>query len=135
MRIILQSILWSLLVTLSTFAKGSITPAEMQNWKIVCTPTATESEKYAAAEFQRLFEAMTGNEMSLVSASDATTGAIFIGPDAVLASGQPADRREPGREVERVGLSGVGGTLEPPVDLTRLEGCLTGCSGGGLQPD
>ena len=46
--------------------KGVITPTAMTSWKIVCDPAATESERYAATEFQRLFKEMTGAELPLV---------------------------------------------------------------------
>ena len=48
---------------------GAITPAAMTAWKIVCDSAATESERYAATEFQRLFKEMTGAELPLVAAA------------------------------------------------------------------
>ena len=36
--------------------QSAITPATMTSWKIVCAPTASESERYAATEFQKLFQ-------------------------------------------------------------------------------
>ena len=104
MRIILASLLL-LSLTWAAPAKNSLTPAELRNWKIVCAPTATESEKYAATEFQRLFKEMTGTELVLASARQPATGAIFIGPDAVLASGQPTDRRALGEETLRIRIA------------------------------
>lgn len=79
-----------------------ITPAAMTAWKIVCAPSATESERYATTEFQRLFKEMTGVELPLVATASADSGAVFIGPDAVLHSGQPTDRRALGEEALRI---------------------------------
>lgn len=101
MRIIPASILWILLATTAP-ARSSLTPGEMLNWKIVCALSATESEKYAATEFQRLFKEMAGKELPSISAADSTSGAIFIGPDAVARSGQPTDRRALGGESFRL---------------------------------
>ncbi len=85
--------------------KGSITPAVITSWKIVCDPAATESERYAATEFQRLFKAMTGAELPLAERAAADSGAIFIGPDAVVHSGQPTDRRALGEEGFRIRIA------------------------------
>jgi len=82
--------------------KGSIAPTAMTSWKIVCDPAATESERYAATEFQRLFKAMTGAALPLVATAVADSGAVFIGPDAVAHSGQPTDRRALGEEALRI---------------------------------
>lgn len=115
------SLLWlSLIFTVST--KAALTPGEMRSWKIVVAPTATESEKYAAAEFQRLFKEMTGSELPLGSGSDANAGAIFIGPDAVLASGQPTDRRALGDEMLRIRV----GKNAVCIDGGRPRGTLYG---------
>ena len=98
------SLLILALTTLTATAMGaeSITPGAMMSWKIVCATAATPSEKYAATEFQRLFKEMGGKELPLVEAADASDGAIFIGPDAVLGSGQPTDRRALDEEALRI---------------------------------
>lgn len=104
--------------------KGAITPAAMISWKIVCDPAATESERFAATEFQRLFKAMTGAELPLVepASADAGTGAVWIGPDAVARSGQSSDRRALGEEALsiRVGAKAVS------IDGGRPRGTLYG---------
>jgi hypothetical protein len=81
---------------------GAITPATMTSWKIVCDPAATESEKHAATEFQRLFKEMTGAELPLAGTATPGAGAVWIGPDAVARSGQPTDRRALGEETLRI---------------------------------
>ncbi len=92
------------LATLTAMAAcaESITPTAMTSWKIVCAAAATPSEKYAATEFQRLFKEVAGKELPLGEAADAQSGAIFIGPDAVLGSGQPTDRTALGEEALRI---------------------------------
>ncbi len=70
--------------------KGSITPGAMTSWKIVSNPAAGESERYAAAEFQRLFKGLTGTELPVAETAPAGSGAVFIGPDAVAGAGQTA---------------------------------------------
>ena len=89
-------------LTATAMGAESITPGVMMSWKIVCATAATPSEKYAATEFQRLFKEMGGKELPLVEAADASDGAIFIGPDAVLGSGQPTDRRALDEEALRI---------------------------------
>lgn len=88
--------------TCVAMGKGTITPMEMNSWKIVCTSTATESEKYAASEFQRLFKEMTGTLLPQVEAAGGKTGAVFIGPDAVARSDQPTDSRALAEEALRI---------------------------------
>jgi hypothetical protein len=102
--------------------KGVVTPAAMTSWRIVCDPAATESERYAATEFQRLFKEMTGAELPLVATATADAGAVFIGPDAVLHSGQPTDRRALDEEALsiRVGPNAV------CIDGDRPRGTLYG---------
>jgi hypothetical protein len=95
-------ILGLVLSTASGAAKGNLTPAKMASWKIVCGPGASESDRYAAAEFQRLFKEMTGATLPVAEAAAAKEPAVFIGPDAVLRSGQPTDRRELPEESLRI---------------------------------
>lgn len=83
----MQTNSWALLFLLgATMAAGaggrSVTIAEMKTWQIVCDSGATESERYAAGEFQTLFKGLTGKTLPIVQES-AGSGAIFIGPDAV----------------------------------------------------
>ena len=79
-------------------ADQPLTPADMTSWQIVCNPAATESEKYAAAEFQLLFKEMTGTELPIVENAPQDTGAVYIGPDAVAASGAPVQLDSLGEE-------------------------------------
>jgi len=109
-------------VAVARAEKGAITPAAMTSWRIVCDPAATESERYAAAEFQRLFKEMTGAILPLAETATTGSGAVFIGPDAVVRSGQPTDRRalrEEGLRI-RVGPNAV------CIDGGRPRGTLYG---------
>ncbi len=100
----------------------AITPAEMTSWKIVCDPAGTESERYAATEFHRLFKEMTGADLPLVARATADSGAVFIGPDAVLHSGQPTDRRALAEESLRIRI----GPKAVCIDGGRPRGTLYG---------
>lgn len=102
--------------------EGAITPAAMASWKIVCDPAATESERFAAAEFQRLVTEMTGAVLPLVETASADSGAVFMGPDAVARSGQPADGRALGEEALRIQV----GQKAVRIDGGRPRGTLYG---------
>ena len=95
------------MVLAATTAVGqeTITPRAMAGWKIVCDSAATESERYAATEFQRLFKEMTGALLPLAETASAGSGTVFIGPDAVARSGQPTDQRALAEEALRVQVS------------------------------
>jgi hypothetical protein len=79
-------------------AKTPLTPAEMSSWKIVCDPAATESERYAATEFRRLFQEMTGATLPVVERADADAGVVLIGSDAVSRSSVSRHRQALGEE-------------------------------------
>ena len=81
-----------------------VTPEAMSAWSIVCAPTATESERYAAGEFQSLFETMTSRKLTIVEKAPANGGAVFIGPEAVAQSGQSLPAVELGEEGLRIGV-------------------------------
>jgi hypothetical protein len=102
--------------------KGAITPAAMTSWKIVCDPAATESERYAAGEFQRLFKGLTGAVLPLVQTSSPDSGAVFVGPDAVARSGQAAGRGVLGEEALRLEI----GPKAVCIDGGRPRGTLYG---------
>jgi hypothetical protein len=102
--------------------KGSLTPAALASWKIVCNAAATESERYAATEFQRLFKEMTGARLPVVEAAPADASAVFIGPDAVARSGQPTDHRALGEEALRIRV----GPKAVCIDGGRPRGTLYG---------
>ena len=84
---------------------GALTPADMSTWQIVCDPAATESERYAATEFQALFKGMTGTELPIVAERQGEAGAIFIGPDAVSHSGKRVRAEDLGEEGLRIAVS------------------------------
>ena len=95
LQVMRVSLLISVLATAVVCSRGetgAITPAAMTSWKIACDPAATESERYAATEFQRLFNEMTGAVLPVVAAAPANAGAVFIGPEAVARSGQPPNQ-------------------------------------------
>ena len=86
-------------ISLATGAgKVSITPELMTSWSIVCDPAATDSEHYAAAEFQRIFREMTGTTLPVSDKAAPNQGAVFIGPDAVTHSPAPAAAQASGEE-------------------------------------
>ncbi|MCC6489267.1 MAG: DUF4838 domain-containing protein [Candidatus Hydrogenedentes bacterium] len=81
---------------------GTLTPADMRTWQIVCDSGAIEAEKYAATEFQSLFKGLTGTELPIVAERQGETGAIFIGPDAVARSGKDMRAEDLGEEGLRI---------------------------------
>lgn len=83
-------------------AERSIAPGDMTSWRIVCSTSATESERYAAAEFQSLFKGLTGTELPIAADAEAGHGAVFIGPDAVARAGYPTNWEKRGEEALRI---------------------------------
>jgi len=102
MRISALMFAFVLTATVAMAEKQAITTEAMISWKIVCAPPATGSERYAAAEFQKLFMEMTGALLPIVDSVPANTAAVWIGPDAVASSGQPSDRRALDEETLRI---------------------------------
>ncbi|MDQ1256979.1 MAG: hypothetical protein QG656_1580 [Candidatus Hydrogenedentes bacterium] len=103
-------------------AERAITPAEMISWPIVCDPAATESERYAATEFQALFKGLTGTELPIVAEAADEAGAIFIGPDAVARSGKRSHCEKLGEE----GLQIFVGRRAVRIEGGRPRGTLYG---------
>lgn len=101
MRIVLSILALSVAMAGGAEKRG-VTPAEMASWSIVCDRAATESERYAAAEFQRLFKELTGTLLPQAEVWSSNSGAIFIGPDAVARFRQPTDGRLSGEESLRI---------------------------------
>jgi hypothetical protein len=91
----------------------ALAPAEMVSWQIVCAPEATEAERYAATEFQTLFKGLTGTELAIVDKASPGQGAVYIGPDAVAASGEAAAPAELGEEGLRIRVA---------KDAVRIDG-------------
>ncbi len=98
MRFVLTVFVMGVAVGMAGAGEGAITPADMASWRIVCGPEATECERYAAAEFQALFGGLTGMSLPIVEEMQAGTEAVFIGPDALVASGEQAPMAELGEE-------------------------------------
>ena len=76
-----------LAVSLTSAAQDALSPAAMGSWAIVCDQAATESERYAAEEFQSLFHGMTGSLLKIVDSAPRARGAVYVGPGAADASG------------------------------------------------
>lgn len=100
----------------------AITPAEMTSWQIVCAASATESERYAATEFQTLFKGMTGSELSIVAEAQGGAGAVFIGPEVVAHCGTPFGSEQLGEETLRIHV----GKKAVHIDGGRPRGTLYG---------
>ena len=103
MRMGLMFLVLGLTASVAAAEERFVTPEAMGTWSIVCTPTATESERYAAGEFQSLFEAMTSRKLPVVEKAPAG-GAVFIGTEAVAQSGQTMPALELGEEGLRIGI-------------------------------
>ena len=58
---------------------------DLRDWQLVLAADATPSERYAAAEFQRVFALAAGQELSQVAAPTGRGGHVFVGADAVRA--------------------------------------------------
>lgn len=89
--------------SLTGAAQGVLIPAAMDSWAIVCDEAATESERYAAEEFQRLFQEMTGSFLTMVNTVPKAGGVVLVGPGAVAASGldlEDADFGEEGLHIQ-----------------------------------
>ncbi|NIA15606.1 MAG: DUF4838 domain-containing protein [Nitrospiraceae bacterium] len=102
MRIVLTACILCVTAGIAGAVEGAITPAEMASWQIVCGSAATESEQYAASEFQTLFAGITGTTLDIVDKPSPGAGSVFIGPDAVAASGEPTHTEALGEEGLRI---------------------------------
>jgi hypothetical protein len=82
------------------FAPGTaaMTVADLKSWAIVCDAAATETEQYAAGEFQLLFQEMTGTELPIVTLPAPGQNTIFIGPGAAKKAGETDDIAALGEE-------------------------------------
>ena len=60
-------------------SKPTVTVESLRTWRIVVSQNAIPSERYAAEEFQTLFEQATGVRLPIVHRSDSPTGNVFIG--------------------------------------------------------
>jgi hypothetical protein len=104
------------------FTASALTPADMTDWQIVCAESASESEAYAAQEFQTLFKGLTGTELPIVASSTPNASAIFIGPDAVQANTDLPALTSTSEETLRVSVQKNALT----IDGTRPRGTLYG---------
>jgi hypothetical protein len=106
----------------SRAAEGSFTPGEMGSWSIVCASSATESERYAAAEFQTLFAEMTGTTLPIVEKAPASGPAVYIGIGAASGLNDAVPAPELGEEGLRIGVDASG----IRIDGGRPRGTLYG---------
>ncbi|MBI5095175.1 MAG: DUF4838 domain-containing protein [Candidatus Hydrogenedentes bacterium] len=106
----------------SAAAERAITPAEMTSWQIVSGPAASESECYAATEFQTLFKGLTGTELPIVTKAEDGRGAVFVGPGAVAQSRERAREEDLGEEGLRIRV----GKHSVHIDGGRPRGTLYG---------
>lgn len=87
-------------------ASADIDLARLQGWSIVVAPDAIPSEKYAAEEFQRLYEQASGIKLPIVNEPQQTTQNIFIGSSSALASSSiNIDTKAMGDEAFRIRAS------------------------------
>ncbi len=73
---------------------------------IVCNSEATESELYAAKEFQRLFKGFTGKELTIATSSSESEKVILIGNDAATTAGLKVNTKEMGEEGFKIEIAG-----------------------------
>ncbi len=83
----MHRMIWALALCLVTGAvqgdEGAVTIGDLTTWTIVCDPAAIESERYAAEQFQALFEGLTGAHLDIAETAPGDGGMVVIGPDAV----------------------------------------------------
>lgn len=102
-------------------AENTLSVDAMHDWKIVCSAGAIPAEKYAAQEFQTLFLGLTHARLPIVSEGSGA-GSIYIGPDAVVASGLAPVHEAFGEEVLRI----IVGKEALCIDGGRPRGTLYG---------
>jgi hypothetical protein len=73
---------------LSPKKSGTIHLEEMKDWPVIVSEDAIASEKYAAAEFQRIFKSSTGYELKISTKPD-SNNAVYIGNNAIKQSPLP----------------------------------------------
>ena len=86
----MQTVLAAVLILMGSVVQGmeaqeSLVPQAMQGWTIVTAEDAIPSEKYAAEEFQALFQQAAGIELPIVPKSQPSKN-IYIGPGAEMKS-------------------------------------------------
>ncbi|GMW03345.1 MAG: hypothetical protein AMXMBFR84_44790 [Candidatus Hydrogenedentota bacterium] len=79
----------------------SVSLKDMTAWSIVCDDASTDSEKFAATEFQRLYHELMGVTLPMVEVAASNASGIYIGPDAVSKAGLPP-LDDPGEETLRI---------------------------------
>lgn len=86
-RIISQFVCMAVLATASSVAMAfdGVNLADLTDWDIVVAADAIESEKYAAREFQQLYERASGVAIPIVTSANRTRRHIFIGESDAMA--------------------------------------------------
>ena len=83
MNIVLTAHLMVLAAAPAVASDTLLDPNAIRTWDIVVAESATEAEKYAAAEFRSLFEQASGTALPVVAEPGDRPGHVFIGPDVV----------------------------------------------------
>lgn len=75
----------SLLVLVATPLQAApIAPPKMTGWSIVVADDSTLSERYAAEEFQTLFQQLTGHSLDIRGSAPENGSGVYIGPGAAI---------------------------------------------------
>ncbi|MBI5092882.1 MAG: DUF4838 domain-containing protein, partial [Candidatus Hydrogenedentes bacterium] len=94
-----------LIATGSAFA-GTLAVEDMTKWSIVVAQDAIPSERFAAEEFQTLFQKLTGISLPIWDKQHGKSHTIFIGPGAAAAAGKlQFDASTIGEEALRIRVS------------------------------
>ncbi len=116
-------ILFGIFTAGATFAAdSSLSLQTIDSWVIVCDPAATESEKHAASEFQKLYAGLTGKTLVIADTAGPSDGYIAIGPDAAVKSGLAPVDAGAGEETLRITTA----TNHICIDGGRPRGTLYG---------
>ncbi len=102
-------ILSSVLLCISVSLLGQVSEAEWDSSpvdgpyisafkRIICSPTANESELYAAEEFQRIFKGFTGKELAIKKTQKKHKNAILIGSETANITGLNINTESLGEE-------------------------------------
>ncbi len=94
------------MVSLAAMGAGDVKVKELTGWTIVVADDAIASEKYAATEFQSLFDRTVGVKLPIASKPPRSTCNVFIGPSkAMAASSVAVDTGDLGDEGLRIRIA------------------------------
>lgn len=110
-------------LTSFAYAQERLDLMTLKDWKIVVDKDAIPSEKFAAEEFQLLFEQATGNKLQIVNISPGKSKNIFIGYSLLSQYvGDSIDIKDFGKEGLRIKITQNNITIEGG----KLRGTLYG---------